>query len=206
MCVGPWGPLIAPPLGVLNYTPRDVRDGATRATGSARRCMQRDDARVARVDEAKVVEVRVEGVFRALIELCSDGGELVPFRLAICESGDDMPLGASQPASSHVFRDIAARGQRLLACLGALAPADRLPVMRRWLDSYHDLFTTPCWHCGHHLWPAAASAATLLPPTVRCASGRAYHAHCFAECSLTDTESEWLTIMPATKKYYELVA
>ena len=168
--------------------------------------MQRDDARVARGDEARVVEVRVEGVFRALIELCSDGGELVPFRLAICESGDDMPLGASQPASSHVFRDIAARGQRLLARLGALAPADRLPVMRRWLDSYHDLFTTPCWHCGHHLWPAAASAATLLPPTVRCASGRAYHAHCFAECSLTDTESEWLVTMPPATKKYEVVA
>ena len=171
--------------------------------------MQRDDAPpVARVDEARVVEVRVEGVFRALVELqlCSDGGELVPVRLAICESGDDMPLGASQPASSHVFRDIAARGQRLLARLGTLAPADRLPVMRRWLSSYHDIFTAPCWYCGHHLWPAAASAATLLPPTVRCASGRAYHAHCFAECSLTDTESEWLVTMPPATKKYELVA
>ena len=155
--------------------------------------MQLDDPQVARVDdEARVVEVGIDGVFRALIELCSDGGDLVPVRLAICESGDDMPLGASQPASSHVFRDIAARGQNLLARLGTLAPADRLPVMRRWLSSYHDIFTAPCWHCGHHLWPAAASAATLLPPTVRCASGRAYHAHCFAECSLTDTESEWL--------------
>ena len=38
--------------------------------------MQRDDAPpVARVDEARVVEVRVEGVFRALVDLqlCSDG-------------------------------------------------------------------------------------------------------------------------------------
>ena len=168
---------------------------ATARARSVRLVMQRDDAQVARADdgaEARVVEVRVEGVFRALVELCSEGGELVPVRLAICESGDDMPLGASQPASSHVFRDIAARGQRLLARLGTLAPADRLPVMRRWLSSYHDIFTAPCWHCGHHLWPAAASAATLLPPTVRCASARAYHAHCFAECSLTDTESEWL--------------
>ena len=143
-------------------------------------------------------------MFRALIELCSDGGGSYRSRLAICEKRADMPLGLT--ARSHVFRDIAARGQRLLARLGALAPADRLPVMRRWLDSYHDLFTAPCWHCGHHLWPAAASAATLLPPTVRCASGRAYHAHCFAECSLTDTESEWLVTMPPATKKYELVA
>ena len=155
--------------------------------------MQHDGAEVARFDDgAEFVEVRVEGVFRALVELCSYGGELVPVRLAICESGDDMPLGASQPASSHVFRDIAARGQRLLARLGTLAPAERLPVMRRWLSSYHDIFTAPCSHCGHYLWPAAESAATLLPPTVRCASARAYHAHCFAACSLTDPEAEWL--------------
>ena len=154
--------------------------------------MQHGHAQASHCDDGTVVEVRVAGVFRALVELCSEGGELVPVRLAICESDDDMPLGASQPASSHVFRDIAARGQRLLARLGTLAPAERLPVMRRWLSSYHDIFTAPCSHCGHYLWPAAASAATLIPPTVRCTSERAYHAHCFATCSLMDTEEGWL--------------
>ena len=88
------------------------------------------------------IQISIDGVFRAVVELCSADGDVVPIRLAMCGSRDAMPLGASQPAASRVFGDVAQRGQRLLARLDSLPAPDRLPQLRRWLSSYHDLFTS----------------------------------------------------------------
>ena len=144
------------------------------------------------IDGGEVVELHIDGAFRAMVQLHEDGE--VPLRLAICDSHEAMPLDASQPAASHALRDVSARGQRCLALLDALPAANRLPLLSRWLCSYHDLFSAPCAHCGRFLWTGAASdAAALLPPTVRDAKGRAYHAHCFSLMSMSaDAEEGWL--------------
>ena len=143
-------------------------------------------------DGGEVVEFHIDGAFRAMVQLHEDGE--VPLRLAICESHETMPLDASQPAASHALRDVAMRGQRFLALLDALPAADRLPLLSRWLCSYHNLFSVPCARCGRFLSTGAASnAAALLPPTVRDVKGRAYLADCFSVVSMSaDAEEGWL--------------
>ena len=166
---------------------------AAAALDAARKALPAGSPLSLRALDDDLIDLQIDGVLRALVEMSAgdDGEAAVPVRLAVCAHDDAMPLGASQPASSHVFADISARGQRLLARLEALPAAERLPVLSRWLSSYHDLFTAPCAHCGRHL-PAVAGAAPLLPPTVRTSSGAAYSAQCFAACSLDDVEEGWL--------------
>ena len=148
------------------------------------------------IDGGEIVELHIDGAFRAMVQLHADGE--VPVRLAICESHETMPLDASQPAASHALRDVAARGQRFLALLDALPAADRLPLLSRWLCSYHNLFSVPCARCGRFLSTGSASnAAALLPPTVRDVKGRAYLADCFSMVSMSaDAEEGWLEPEP----------
>ena len=138
-------------------------------------------------DARRCLELRVDGAFAAVVELVaagSDGatagiGGWLPCRVAVGPSHEPMPFAASQPPSLLIFADLTARAGALLAGLDAVAPAERLPHLVRWLAALDGLFDCVCAGCGEVFPPDATGAAQLLPPSARGPNLEPYHPGCF---------------------------
>ena len=138
------------------------------------------------------LELKVEGVFVAIICVVPSevpGGDgwgssamvWLPTRVAFGSSDDPMPLGASQPPTLHVYRDLCARVGTVLADLGVLPAAQRLRPLLAWLASLRNLFESTCRACGKVFSPLAFLPNDILPPTARCDRLLPYHASCYLE-------------------------
>ena len=133
-------------------------------------------------EDGRSLELTLPGALRAIVDVHPVGdGSWAPTRVAVGPSHDPMPAGALEPPELLVFHDVSARAGALLAALEALAPADRLGPLLRWLCSLRSLFDAPCVFCDGIFPPGAASARELLPPTARGGAGLVpCHAGCFA--------------------------
>jgi hypothetical protein len=145
-------------------------------------------------DAALFLVLRVTGSFRATVALTpAMGGGWQPLHVAVAGLDGETPLGYIPPSTARVFSELTARAGAMLVRLRVLPTARRLPRLVRWLCAYEDLFSAPCGHCGRMLDSADGTALALVPPTVRCSRGRAYHERC-AEMCCGDVEAAWLQL------------